>query len=211
MTATEPTEALQPESVPTQASLDADAIIAEPLRVEPSEPKVLEETPSLAWPDIAESADGRRLFLSDLRVAFLLANHARHRAVARLFGVSEDQANMVTLIALLMVADKAYAGITRVVRVPAPPSWGDGLLVGGAVRASARGIVGPAASDTPLLGVLVVAAVVGTTLRPAVAKSIHEIRTSSHRMALGFHHRYGYLVDPGHWRERRARDHAARA
>jgi hypothetical protein len=34
---------------------------------------------------------------------------------------------------------------------------------------------------------------------------LHRFETLSRGMTTGFHHRYGYLVDPGHWRERRAR------
>jgi len=212
MAVTEPTEATPQPSVTNRPSREGDARIDEPVGIQPYAPEGAgDERASPAGPEIAEPTGDRRLILSDLRVAFLLANHARYRAITRLFGVSPDQVNLTTLIAILLVADKAYDGMTRVVRVPGAPALGDGLFLGGALRESARAIAGPAARDTPLLGVLVMAALVGNMVRPAVAKSIHEVRTSSHRMALGFHHRYGYVVDPGHWRERRARRQELRA
>jgi hypothetical protein len=215
MAVTEPTDVTPQPTVTSPSSRDGQARVDEPVGVHPHTREVAEhDRASLAEPDIAGldiAEPDRRLLISDLRVAFLLANHARYRAITRLFGVSPDQVNLMTLIVILLVADKAYDGMTRVVRVPGAPSLGDGLLAGGALRESARAIAGPAARDTPLLGVLVMAALLGNTVRPAVAKSIHEIRTSSHRMALGFHHRYGYIVDPGHWRERRARRQEVRA
>lgn len=153
---------------------------------------------------------GGQLLLADMRVASMLANHARHRAVARTFGVSRDQANLATLIAVLLVADKTSDRLTRMLRAQETPSMGEGLLFGASLRAGLGAIVGPPARDAPMFGILVSAAVLGTTLGPTVVKSIHGVTTYSHRMALGFHHRYGYVVDPGHWREQRARRRAAR-
>jgi hypothetical protein len=164
-----------------------------------------EPTAGSVRPGAAELNSDARLLLSDLRVAFLLANHARHRALERLFGISPDQANLVTFIIFLLAADKTYSGVSRMLRPPGAPSLGDGLLGGAMLRESARALAGPTVPDTPLLGVLFAVALAGATIRPAVAKSVHEVRTSTHRLAIDFHHRYGYIVDPGHWRARRAR------
>ena len=49
-----------------------------------------------------------------------------------------------------------------------------------------------------------VLAVVGGTAGPTAMKSIRAIRAGSNRASLAFHHRYGFLVDAGQWRARRA-------
>ena len=33
---------------------------------------------------------------------------------------------------------------------------------------------------------------------------LHGLRGSGHIADVAFHKRYGYLIDPGHWRQRRA-------
>jgi hypothetical protein len=57
---------------------------------------------------VAEQIAGATLLLSDVRVAFMLANHARHRAIERLFGVTPAQSNLATLIVLALLADKGW-------------------------------------------------------------------------------------------------------
>jgi hypothetical protein len=48
---------------------------------------------------------GRRLLLTDLRLAFLFINDARYRAMQRTFGVSREQVNLATVIAVAGLAD----------------------------------------------------------------------------------------------------------
>ena len=50
---------------------------------------------------------GAEQLTSDTRVALLLLRDARNRACARLFGVSEQEAGLVTIIALAMLAHAA--------------------------------------------------------------------------------------------------------
>ncbi len=153
---------------------------------------------------LAEEFGGARLLASDMRVGFMLINHARNRTVARLFGASRDQANLVTLVAAMVLADTVHERIQKMLRGPSVPSLGDGLFAGGSLRELLWGVAGPPARDTPLSGTLLTLAVLGGTAGPAAFKSIRAISGSSRRIHHGFRHRYGYLVDPGHWRARRA-------
>jgi hypothetical protein len=57
------------------------------------------------------------------------------------------------------------------------------------------------------LGTLLAIAVIGGTAR----SGLHGVRGSGHQADVAFHQRYGYLVDPGHWRARRAKRRAAQA
>jgi hypothetical protein len=153
---------------------------------------------------LSEEFGGGRLLVSDVRVAFLLINRARHLAIARLFGVPRDQANLVTLIAVMVLAERAHEKAHRLIGGPSLPSAGDGLLAGASLRELLCGFAGAPARDTPLLGTLLTIAVLGGTVGPTASKSLRAVGTSSHRVAVGFHDRYGYIIDPGHWRQRRA-------
>ncbi len=154
---------------------------------------------------LSEEFGGGRLLLSDMRTAFLLIDQVRLRAIARLFGVGPDQANLLTLVAALTLAQAARGTVQRVIEAPLLPNLGDSLLVGTSARELLCSVAGPSVRATPQLGTLLAVAVVGSTAGPAVLRSLRAARAGSHRAALGFHHRYGYIVDPGHWREHRAR------
>jgi hypothetical protein len=83
---------------------------------------------------LAEEFGGARLLVSDLRVAFLLINHARQRTIARLFGVPRDRANLVTLVAVMVLADTVHDKIKTVLSGPPVPSLGDGLFASASLR-----------------------------------------------------------------------------
>jgi hypothetical protein len=151
-------------------------------------------------------AGGARL-LADARVAFLLINYARLRAVARLFGVGPEQANLLTAVALLTLAETSRRKIRAMMEGPALPSLEDGLLGGAMLREALGGVAGLSGRDAPQPATLLMLAVVGGLAAPTLFKSIRGVRATTHRTTVAFHHRYGYLVDPGHWRAR----HAARA
>jgi hypothetical protein len=191
---------------------DPTSVSAPPAPVAPPPPPVIlapeddggvSGTPSVAEP-IGQYASDVNLLLSDARTAFILINHVRHRALERLFGISPDQANAVTVIGLVLLAETAHDKVGRFLKAQAAPTPGDGLFIAGAVRELLGTIAGPTVRDSAGVSTLVALALVGTGARPAAVKSLHALRSSSHRVSMGFHHRYGYLVDPGHWRQRRA-------
>jgi hypothetical protein len=154
--------------------------------------------------DLAQEFGGGQLLLSDFRVAFILANHARRQALERLFGVLPDQDTLLTLVLAMTLAQATHLRAQRWLKEPSIPAGVDGMLAGASVRELLYGVAGTPTRDAPFLGSLLMFAVLAGTAGPVAAKSLRVLRGSSHQMATGFHHRYGYLVDPGHWRGRRA-------
>lgn len=151
-----------------------------------------------------EDVTGSSLLLSDLRVAYLLLSELRYQAMARAFGLSRSQANLATLVALLTLAEAAGGKAGVYLRAPGAPSAHGSSVVAAGVRTVLCGVAGAPSSDVPGAGALLALAIVGGAVAPGVIRSLHGVRTESHRMAVDFHHRYGYLIDPGHWRQRRA-------
>ena len=140
--------------------------------------------------DHLDESSGARLLFSDIRVACLLLNEARHRTIERLFGVSRDQSNIVTLIAVGVLAEAAHDKAEHVLRGPGGPTRTDAALGSAALKGVVHGIAGPS-SDT--FGILVAIALLGGLSGPALGRSLHGIRALSHRTRLSFNHRYGHL------------------
>ena len=141
-----------------------------------------------------EDLAGARLLVSDVRVALLLLDEARYRVVKRLFGVSRDQSWVVTLIALAALAQAAHDKSDQMLRGPGGPTRADVVLGGAALRELLAWIPGPSSRETPLVATLVTIAVAGALVRPALSRTAHGIRTSSHRARLSLNHRYGHLL-----------------
>lgn len=148
---------------------------------------------------VESQVTGARLLARDMGVVTLLANDARHRTVQRVFGVDKNDVNLLTLIVLLVAAERMQA-TSRKVRGSRGPTLAEDFLGFGIVREALCRVAGPDARDTPALASLLAIAVIGATARSGL-RSIHG---SGHRADVAFHKRYGYLVDPGHWRQRRA-------
>jgi uncharacterized protein YcfJ len=161
-------------------------------------------------PRAGQSLSGAQLLVSDTRTTLLLLNHARKQVVVRVFGVSPEDANVVSAIGLLVIADAAHKATTRVLKSPRAPTLEDELMAGASIRALVGAIAGPAIDETPGLGTLITIALVGRAVGPTAVRSIRALRGGTHGAAVHFHHRYGYLVDPGHWREQRAERREAR-
>jgi hypothetical protein len=160
--------------------------------------------PRKSNPSLADEFGGGRLLVSDARLAFLFANQARHRALVRLFGVSPDQATLLTLVIVTMLGGTAHRKVQRLVRTPSLPSQSDGLLAGASARELLWSLAGSPSREMPFSGALLAIAIVGGTTGPSVVRTLRGFRASSRRMNADFHHRYGYIVDVEHWRERRA-------
>jgi hypothetical protein len=77
----------------------------------------------------------------------------------------------------------------------------------GIIREALCRVAGPDSRDTPLLTTLLAIAVIGGAAR----SGLHGMRRSGHQADVAFHKRYGYLIDPGRWRQRRAQRRAAQA
>jgi hypothetical protein len=147
----------------------------------------------------ATGVSGARLLATDLRVATLLLNDARYRMFQRVFAIERRDVNMVTVVALLLMAERAQT-TTRRVRSGRGPNMAENFMGFGTVREALARVAGPDSRDTPLLSTLLAIAVIGSAAR----SGLHGIRGSGHTADVAFHRRYGYLIDPGHWRQRRA-------
>jgi hypothetical protein len=152
---------------------------------------------------LAQEFGPGRVLLSDIRAAWLLADAARHNVIGRVFGVSKDQENLLTLVAVLALADAVTTSVRKLHALPGPSLWGDGLLGATGFREALCGVAGQSSRTSPSTGTLLMLAVLAGGSAPAIVKSLHGLRTGTHRMTVGFRHRYGYLVDPGHRRQRR--------
>lgn len=109
-----------------------------------------------------EGFAGARLVVSDVRVALLLLDEARQRALQRLVGVPRDQSWLVTLIALALVAQAAHEKADQVVRGPGGLTRSDVALGAAGVRELLAWISGRSSRDAPLVGTLVMIAVART-------------------------------------------------
>jgi hypothetical protein len=152
---------------------------------------------------LREELGGGRLLLTDAKIALLMADEARHRTLHRLFGLSRQEANLATFIALLALAQAAQDGIEWLTRPGATPTLADGVIGVSLLRDLLSRAAGPSYRDTPLLGTLITVAFLGAGARQVAQKTGHAARAGTRRADVGFRERYGYLVDPGHWRQRR--------
>jgi hypothetical protein len=139
---------------------------------------------------------GTRLLVTDARVAFLLLNEARFRAIERMFGAPRDQSALVTAVAVGTLMQAVHSKATQIIKRPAGPSVQDTVIGAGIMKAAAHGIAGDSARDSPQFGTLVAIAVLGAACRPLVRLSWRDVRAVTHRMRRDFDHRYGHLVRP---------------
>jgi hypothetical protein len=93
-----------------------------------------------------QSAAGREvgavlLLVEDVRVALLLLNAARYRALKRMFGIGRADANLVTLVAAAAVVDATARGTARLTApgAPAPSNVALSAAAGGSALSAIAG------------------------------------------------------------------------
>ena len=123
-----------------------------------------------------------QLFLTDSRLVLAVANHLRYQALNRAFGVSREQANVVTAILLLGAADGVYEATRRVTGARLPISGTDAAFGAFALRDAALGIAGPSARAIPGFGTLVAVAVLGGLAAPSLRRTAHRMRAAEQRV-----------------------------
>jgi hypothetical protein len=161
-----------------------------------------------AQSSVVRQSGGARLLAGDARVAFVLVNEARYRAMANLFGATREEANVATFVAGLVLAQAIHHQWRRLMDAPMAPSLPDEVIGTAVVRELLSRAAGPGVSDSPQLSNLLLAAVVATGGAPVVIRAMRGLRKAGHGADAGFRKRYGYLVDIG---QRRARHYEARA
>jgi hypothetical protein len=144
--------------------------------------------------DRLEDYDGLRLLLSDFRVAGKLLNEARCQGLRFLFGVSREDSLLVTVVLCGMLAAAGRRSWTKFMSGPPLPALGSVLLAGSGLGWVVDTVAGKAAGEIPGLEPLVAFAVLTTSGRPLLGRSLHGAHAATHAARAGFDHRYGHIV-----------------
>jgi hypothetical protein len=178
----------------------------------PPEPSAAGREESGATITRRDEYGGVRLLASDVRTVFLLANEARYRTIERVLGVPREQANLASLIVLLVAAEAAQIRAERVMRSPSTPHFADFALGAAGLREVIYGIAGTDSRETPLFGTLALIAVLGGLATPIAEASASAIKTAYRDVRQVFGQRYGHLVRRGRreWQRASSRARAVR-
>jgi hypothetical protein len=168
------------------------------------------QVPAGAQGPVVRESGGAKLLAGDARVAFVLINEARYRAMANLFGASREQANIATFIAATILAREIHERFRRLMDIPGP-MLPDELIGAAVIRYLLGSAAGPDVRDSPQLTNLLLAAVAVTGGAPLIIRSLRGLRKAGHGVDAGFRQRYGYLVDIGHRRARHYQTQARKA
>ncbi len=129
---------------------------------------------------------------TDLRILFEMLNEARYRTLQATLGVSRDQANLVSLVLLGIVAHSAGVRWRRLMSGPPPvPTPGDAALGVSTMREIVQTIAGPASRDTSMFGTLVAVAAVGGVCVPIARRSMRAVHEGAREVRAAFKQRYG--------------------
>lgn len=123
-----------------------------------------------------------RLFLADSRLALGLLNQSRYWVLARVFGASREDANLLTFVLGLTAIASVQETARRVVSAPLRLSGADAAVGGLLVREAAMGVVGPKNREVPMFGALVATAVVGSLALPGLRRAARGLRAAEHRV-----------------------------
>ena len=119
-----------------------------------------------------------RLFFGEAAIGFMLLNEARHRTVTRVFGVSREDSNLVTVLAIGSAAVAVHGTAARVGAMRPHPSRSDGLIGASVLREAALGIAGEPSRAVPAAGALIGLALVGKSSRPMLRRTVRTTRES---------------------------------
>lgn len=123
-----------------------------------------------------------QLFVTDSRLVLGVLNHLRYQALNRAFGVSREQANVVTAVLLLGAADGAYEATRRITGTRVRVSGNDAALGAFALRGAALGVGGPSARAIPGFGSLVAFAMLGGLAVPGLRRTAQRMRAAEQRL-----------------------------
>ena len=124
----------------------------------------------------------QQLFFTDSRLVLAVLNHLRYQALHRAFGVSREQANVVTAVLLLGAADATYEAARRIGRARLSVSGTDAAFGAVALRGAALGVAGPGAREIPGFGTLVAVALLGGIAAPSLRRTTRKVRAAEQRL-----------------------------
>jgi hypothetical protein len=136
-----------------------------------------------------------RLFVTDSRLVLAVLNHLRYQALNRVFGVSRDQANMLTVVLLLGAANGTYEAARR---ISGMRMSGTGAAAGAvALREGALSVAGPSAREVPAFGTLVAFAMLGGLAAPSLRRTADRMRAAERHVRQQRIRRYVAAGDRG--------------
>src|SRR5271166_3281281 len=106
---------------------------------------------------VRESGGGGML-VADARIAFMLINETRCRAIQGVFGCSREQANVATFAAALLLGHEMHARWRQVMEDPAVPEVPEHMIGTAVLRELLSDVAGPGVRDSPQLSSLLLAA-----------------------------------------------------
>jgi hypothetical protein len=144
--------------------------------------RLAEAPPTVGRMEASPGFGTGQLFLADSRLVLLVLNHLRYQALHRVFGVSREQANLLTVILLAAVADGAYHSARRVTGVRPHVAGSDAALGAIALRDTALRMTGPSGREIPGFGALVVFAIAGAVAAPSLRRAAHGMHVAEQRV-----------------------------
>jgi hypothetical protein len=126
-------------------------------------------------------------------MAFLLLNEVRHRIVERVFGVSREDSNLVTIFAIDSVAEGLHGSAARVLEVRPRPSVADAAIGAVALKETVHGVAGDLSRNTPFFGALLALAVLERSFGPMLRGSFRGVR-GSFRVVIAWSRRFLALL-----------------
>jgi hypothetical protein len=123
-----------------------------------------------------------RLLLADSRLAYLVANDLRHRALHGAFGTTREQDNLLTAILVLGAATGTYETARRILHTPLIFTRNDAYAGAFLMREGIFGLAGPASRTTPLFGTLLAVAAVGGMALTGLRRAAHAARETERRV-----------------------------
>jgi len=106
----------------------------------------------------------------------LFLNEVRRRVITRVFGVSPQQANVVTAVAVGLLAEELHTRAAGVLRARPHLSIADTAIGAAALKETAHGVAGPWSRTVPFFGTLITFAVLTRWFGPVVLGSIQGVR-----------------------------------
>jgi hypothetical protein len=119
---------------------------------------------------------------SDPRATLVLLNEARRRAIGTVFGVRNDQVNLMTVMAALTLAASVHQTTQHVTRQMRRRRRADVILADGFLNALGQEIAGPFARETPFFAAIIGTATVGAVASRALRESSREMKAASYRL-----------------------------
>ena len=117
-----------------------------------------------------------RMFAGDAGIAFLLVNEFRHRIIGRVFGVSRADSNVVSAVAVGLVAGGVASGAARLGSMRKHPSAAEAAMGAAVLKETAHGIAGEWSRATPFFAGLIVILLLEKSFGPALRGSLRAVQ-----------------------------------